>query len=73
MFTPKFPACAIHHGACLPICAAPPSGLTRTGGTPTLLVDGNLAAQAAAGGTARATAMTTDARPAAHDSGRRPG
>jgi hypothetical protein len=70
MFTPKFPACAIHHGACLPICATPPSGLTRTGGTPAaMLADGN---RATAAGTARLTALTTEARPAAHDSGRRP-
>src|SRR6202042_2789235 len=51
MFTPKFPACAIHHGACLPICATPPSGLTRTGGTPAMLADGNRGARAAAAGT----------------------
>jgi hypothetical protein len=73
MFTPKFPACAIHHGACLPIWATPLSGLTRTGETPAMLADGNRAARAAAAGTARLAALTTEARPAAHDSGRRPG
>jgi hypothetical protein len=73
MFTPKFPACAIHHGACLPICATPPSGLSRTRGTLAVLADGNLAARAAPGGTARVTVLAADAQPAAHDSGRRPG
>jgi hypothetical protein len=38
-----------------------------------MLADGNRADRAAAAGTARLTALTTDARPAAHDSGRRPG
>jgi hypothetical protein len=71
MFTPKFPACAIHHGACLPICAGPPSGLIRAGGK-TTLVDGSLAALSAARGTAAATpgglvpptAMAAATRPA---------
>src|ERR1700722_11189359 len=73
MFTPKFPACAIHHGACLPIWATPPPGLTRAGGTPAVPAAGHREARAAAAGTARLTALTTEARPAAHDSWRRVG
>jgi hypothetical protein len=38
-----------------------------------MLADGNRAARAAVAGTARLTALTPGARPAAHDSGRRPG
>lgn len=35
-----------------------------------MLADGNRAARAAAAGTARLTALTTDGRPAEHDGGR---
>jgi hypothetical protein len=38
-----------------------------------MLADGNLTARAAPDGTARVIALTADAQPAAHDSGRRPG
>jgi len=38
-----------------------------------MLADSNRGARAAAAGTARLTALTTEARPAAQDSGRRPG
>ena len=59
MFAPKLPDCAIHSGACLPACAAPSCGLTRTGAETTrlaaettLLAGDHLAALAAAGRTA---------------------
>jgi hypothetical protein len=38
-----------------------------------VLADGNLAARAAPGSTARVIVLAADAQPAAHDSGRRPG